>query len=120
MVPALLGTVYACYMTSVQPSTFGVFGGVNFLVIAFMGGLSYLVAGSIAGAVIVIFLPEILRVFGLVEPIITAVIIILIVMFFPRGVLGSLELRPWRFHRGAVRAQLVPEPAQISDQEKAR
>ena len=36
MIPALLGTVYACYLTSVQPTTFGVFVGVNILVIAFV------------------------------------------------------------------------------------
>ena len=106
MIPALLGTVYAPYMTSVQPATFGVFAGVNFLVIAFLGGLSYLVIGPIAGAAIVVFLPEFLRAFGNAEPIITAVIIILIVMFFPRGVLGLLDLHPWRaFMRTA------PQPA---------
>ena len=106
MIPALLGTVYAPYMTSVQPATFGVFAGVNFLVIAFVGGLSYLVIGPIAGAAIVVFLPEFLRVFGNAEPIITAVIIILIVMFFPRGVLGVLDLHPWRAFR-----RTSPQPA---------
>jgi branched-chain amino acid transport system permease protein len=106
MIPALLGTVYAPYLTSVQPTTFGVFAGVNFLVIAFLGGLSYLVVGPIAGAAIVVFLPELLRVFGNAEPIITAVIIILIVMFFPRGVLGVLDLHPWRALR-----RTAPQPA---------
>jgi ABC-type branched-subunit amino acid transport system permease subunit len=93
-------------LTSVQPTTFGVFAGVNFLVIAFLGGLSYLVVGPIAGAAIVVFLPELLRVFGNTEPIITAVIIILIVMFFPRGVLGVLDLHPWRALR-----RTAPQPA---------
>jgi branched-chain amino acid transport system permease protein len=119
MIPALLGTVYACYMTSVQPMTFGVFAGVDFLVIAFLGGLSYLVIGPIAGAIIVVFLPEILRVSGNVEPIITAVIIILIVMYFPRGVLGSIDLHPLRNLRRGGRSQPTAETAQAVGSRKA-
>jgi branched-chain amino acid transport system permease protein len=109
MIPALLGTVYACYMNSVQPSTFGVFAGVDFLVIAFLGGLSYLVVGPIVGALIVVLLPELLRVTGNAEPIITAVIIILIVMYFPRGVLGSIDRSPWRRWRRAVQPATIPD-----------
>jgi branched-chain amino acid transport system permease protein len=119
MIPALLGTVYACYMTSVQPMTFGVFAGVDFLVIAFLGGLSYLVIGPIAGAIIVVFLPEVLRVSANVEPIITAVIIILIVMYFPRGVLGSIDLHPVRNLRRGGRSQPTAETAQAVDSRKA-
>ncbi len=118
MVPALLGAVYASYMTSVQPSTFGVFAGVDFLVIAFLGGLSYLVIGSLAGALIVVFLPELLRVSGSAEPIITAVIIILIVMYFPRGVLGFIDVRPWGALRGASRARPAAETAKTVEGEK--
>jgi branched-chain amino acid transport system permease protein len=118
MIPALLGTIYASYMTSVQPSTFGVFAGVNFLVIAFLGGLSYLVIGPVAGALIVVFLPELLRVSGKAEPILTAVIIILIVMYFPRGVLGLADAHPWRALRGATRKQPAAERAQTIEREK--
>ena len=119
MIPALLGTVYACYLTSVQPTTFGVFVGVNFLVIAFVGGLSYLVVGPIVGAVIVVFLPEILRIAGNVEPIITSAIIILIVMYFPRGILGSIDLHPLRTFRRVPRPQSLPDADQAVGRKRA-
>jgi branched-chain amino acid transport system permease protein len=89
VIPALLGTVYASYIGAIQPQTFGPFAGITFLMSAVLGGMGYFVLGSAAGAIILVLVPEALRVTGSAEPIITAVGIILIVMFLPRGVLGS-------------------------------
>jgi|GEM_PF-160411 len=91
MIPALLGTVYACYLGAIQPITFGPFVGINFQVVAFLGGLGYLVAGPIVGALLMTLVPETLRAAGNLEPVITAVIIILVVMFLPGGILGSVD-----------------------------
>ena len=85
----LLGTVYASYIGAIQPGSFGPFAGVNFLMSAVLGGMGYFVLGSVVGALVLVLVPEALRIAGTAEPIITAVAIILIVMFLPRGVLGS-------------------------------
>jgi branched-chain amino acid transport system permease protein len=100
IVPALLGTVYACYLGAIQPVTFGPFIGINFQIVAFVGGLGYLVGGPIVGALFMTLLPELLRKVGSFEPIITAVIIILVIMFMPKGIIGTpdrLLVAGWRW-----------------------
>ncbi|MBN1628922.1 MAG: branched-chain amino acid ABC transporter permease, partial [Thermoleophilia bacterium] len=106
VVPALLGTVYACYLGAIQPVTFGPFIAINFQVVAFVGGLGYLVAGPVIGALFMTFLPELLRVTGTYEPIITAIVIVSVIMFLPSGMIGSQDgrilafLRLFRRNRG--------------------
>jgi branched-chain amino acid transport system permease protein len=132
IIPALLGTVYACYLGSVQPTMFEIFVGIDFLVIAFIGGLSYLVVGSVAGAIIMVMLPELLRVSKNYEPIITAAVVILIIMFLPRGVLGSADRLKWSglarlFGGGRGGGGLAPQSAEanktvemtVSEEERA-
>jgi branched-chain amino acid transport system permease protein len=68
--------------------------------VAFMGGLGYLVGGPIIGAVFMTFLPEMLRPAGSYEPIITAIIIILVIMYLPRGIVGTPDrwfVAGWRW-----------------------
>ena len=118
IVPALLGTAYACYLGAIQPVTFGPFIGINFQIVAFVGGLGYLVAGPIVGALFMTLLPELLRVAGSYEPIITAVIIILVIMFLPKGIIGSQDARLLALFRKAVRLVRRP-PAIALDREGA-
>jgi branched-subunit amino acid ABC-type transport system permease component len=115
VIPALLGTAYACYLGAIQPVTFGPFIGINFQIVAFVGGLGYLVAGPIVGALFMTLLPELLRVAGSYEPIITAIIIILVIMFLPGGIIGSQDARllaagrwVWRHAARRPAAALVP------------
>ena len=103
VIPALLGTAYACYLGAIQPITFGPFIGINFQIVAFVGGLGYLVAGPIVGALFMTLLPELLRVTGSYEPIITSVIIILVIMFMPSGVIGSQDARLLALFRKVTR-----------------
>ena len=110
VIPALLGTAYACYLGAIQPVTFGPFIGINFQIVAFVGGLGYLVAGPIVGALFMTLLPELLRVAGSYEPIITSVIIILVIMFLPSGIIGSQDKRLLAAFRRVVRRP-APAPA---------
>jgi branched-chain amino acid transport system permease protein len=111
VIPALLGTVYACYLGAIQPVTFGPFIGINFQIVAFVGGLGYLVAGPIVGALFMTLLPELLRVAGSYEPIITAIIIILVIMFLPSGIIGSQDARLLAAGRWVVRQVRRPATA---------
>jgi branched-subunit amino acid ABC-type transport system permease component len=100
VIPALLGTAYGCYLGAIQPVTFGPFIGINFQIVAFVGGLGYIVAGPIVGALFMTLLPEALRAAGRFEPIITACIIIIVIMFMPAGIIGSQDKRilaGWRW-----------------------
>jgi branched-chain amino acid transport system permease protein len=118
IIPALLGTAYACYLGAIQPVTFGPFIGINFQIVAFVGGLGYLVAGPIVGALFMTLLPELLRVAGSYEPIITAVIIILVIMFLPAGIIGTQDRRVLAAGQWVVRqfrrpSGATPVPATI-------
>lgn len=93
VIPALLGTAYACYLGAIQPVTFGPFIGINFQIVAFVGGLGYLVAGPVVGALFMTLLPELLRAAGSYEPIITSIVIILVIVFMPIGIVGSQDRR---------------------------
>ncbi len=122
VIPALLGTAYACYLGAIQPVTFGPFIGINFQIVAFVGGLGYLVAGPIVGALFMTFLPELLRVAGSYEPIITACIIILVIMFMPSGIIGSQDARlmaAWRWVSKPLRRAGTPVPVPV-DREGAK
>lgn len=110
IIPALLGTAYACYLGAIQPVTFGPFIGINFQIVAFVGGLGYLVAGPIVGALFMTLLPEFLRTAGSYEPIITAVLIILVIMFMPSGIIGSQDHRLLALFRRLVRRPAPPPP----------
>jgi branched-chain amino acid transport system permease protein len=113
VIPALLGTAYACYLGAIQPVTFGPFIGINFQIVAFVGGLGYLVAGPIVGALFMTLLPELLRVAGSYEPIITSIVIILVIMFMPSGIIGSQDARLLALFRKFVRRPTPPVPATV-------
>jgi branched-chain amino acid transport system permease protein len=126
IIPALLGTAYACYLGAIQPVTFGPFIGINFQIVAFVGGLGYLVAGPIVGALFMTLLPEFLRSAGSYEPIITSIIIILVLMFMPSGIIGSqdrrlLALVRWVWRRvGTSAASARPAPISLNAAEEER
>jgi branched-chain amino acid transport system permease protein len=102
IIPGLMGTVYASFLGAINPGSFGAMSGINFIMAAFIGGLSYFVLGSIVGSAIIVLLPEVLRFTGNWELIIVAVIVILIVMLMPRGILGGLDRLVWRNKPAAV------------------
>jgi branched-chain amino acid transport system permease protein len=114
VIPALLGTAYACYLGAIQPVTFGPFIGINFQIVAFVGGLGYLVGGPVVGALFMTLLPELLRKAGSYEPIITSVIIILVIMFMPSGIIGSLDKRLLALFRKFARRPAVAAAAGVS------
>ncbi len=123
VIPALLGTAYACYLGAIQPVTFGPFIGINFQIVAFVGGLGYLVAGPVVGALFMTLVPEMLRVAGSYEPIITSAIIILVIMFMPSGIIGSQDRRLLALFRMFVRRPAAvparpaaPAPAAVDEE----
>jgi branched-chain amino acid transport system permease protein len=84
----LVGSYYAHYIGAVTPSTFGIFKTIHVHIYAILGGLSFPILGPIVGALIMTFVPEMLRITGEIEPIFTGVLIILLIKFLPGGVLS--------------------------------
>jgi branched-chain amino acid transport system permease protein len=94
---ALAGAYYVAFSRVAVPDAFGFNNSIFVMMYAVVGGLFHALLGPMLGALIVTFIPEYLRVAKEYEPIITAVAMILIILFLPMGVLGVYDnrLKPW-------------------------
>jgi branched-chain amino acid transport system permease protein len=89
----LAGSFYAHYIGAVTPSTFGIFKTIHIHIYAILGGLGFPILGPVVGALIMTFVPEILRITGEIEPIFTGFLIIILIKFLPGGVLSIFAKR---------------------------
>jgi branched-chain amino acid transport system permease protein len=94
MILGLFGSFYAHYMTHILPNSFGMWGNISVQVFAVLGGIGYPILGPLLGAAVMTLVPEYLRVTSSVAPIIEGAILILLILFLPRGLLGILDYRP--------------------------
>ncbi len=91
---AIAGSYFtACTLVAV-PTAFSFGNSVYVMMYAVVGGLAHSLAGPIVGSLVITFIPEYLRMAKEWEPVITAVAIILIIIFMPMGVLGLFDR--WR------------------------
>jgi len=95
----IAGSLYATYMSYIDPSSFTLDESILILTIILVGGTGNII-GPISGAIIYVLLPEILRFLSLPDSmaanmrmIIYALILILIVRFKPNGLFGKFEIR---------------------------
>jgi branched-chain amino acid transport system permease protein len=91
----LAGSLFAHYITFIDPSSFTLAENILILLMVVLGGLGSLV-GSIAGAIILILLPEPLRFIGLpssmvgqLRQIIYAGLLIVLIIKRPKGLFGE-------------------------------
>ena len=94
----LAGSLYAHYITFIDPSSFTILQLIPVLLIVIIGGLASL-KGTIIATVIIILIPEALRfvgfpssIIGPMRQIIYALILLLILIFKPKGFYGKVEL----------------------------
>ncbi len=91
----IAGSMYAHYITFIDPSSFTLLETVLMLSMVVLGGLGSLV-GSILGAVILVLLPEPLRFLNLpsymvaaMRQIIYSIILVILILYRPAGLLGE-------------------------------
>ncbi len=93
---AVAGGYFVAYSLVAVPDSFGFQSSIFVMMYAVVGGLFHSLLGPMIGALIVTFIPEYLRMAKEYEPIITAVAMILIIVFLPMGVLGVADrFRAW-------------------------
>jgi branched-chain amino acid transport system permease protein len=85
-IAGIAGSLYAHYVSFIDPGVFAFFISVNAVMMAIGGGQGTQ-AGPILGAILFTLIPEWLRVFGDARMAVYALIVIFIVIFMPRGVL---------------------------------
>ncbi len=95
---AAAGSLFASYITFIDPSSFTLMESIFILAIIILGGLANL-RGSILGALFLILLPEILRFVGLPDAIaaqsrqvIYGIMLILLMIYRPQGLTGEYKL----------------------------
>lgn len=89
-----VGSFYAHYIQTLTPDAFGGWVSIYIQLYAVLGGLNFYIVGPAIGGIIMTFVPEFLRITKEVEPIITGALLLLIVLFFPSGILGTLRDLP--------------------------
>ncbi len=94
----LAGSLYAHYITFIDPSSFSILQLIPILSMVIVGGLASL-EGTIIATVLLVLLPEPLRFIGfpssIVGParqILYALLLLIILLFKPKGFLGKIEL----------------------------
>jgi branched-chain amino acid transport system permease protein len=91
----IAGSLFAHYITFIDPSSFGLAETILMLLMVVLGGMGSL-EGSIVGAIILVLLPEPLRFIGLpssmvgpLRQIIYATLLLILVVKRPKGILGK-------------------------------
>ncbi|MEI7765315.1 MAG: branched-chain amino acid ABC transporter permease [bacterium] len=94
----LAGGLFATYIAFIDPSSFSLNESIFILVIIILGGMANL-RGSIAGALFLILLPEILRLVGFpvdiaaqMRQVIYGVILVALMLYRPVGLMGEYKL----------------------------
>lgn len=95
---AIAGSIYASYITYIDPNSFSVHESIFILSIVIFGGLSN-IWGSVIGAAFLVSIPEALRFIGLssniasnVQLIIFALFLVIFMILRPQGLIGKFDI----------------------------
>lgn len=93
------GLVYASYVSYIDPTSFTLDESIFIITALFIGGIGSRVWGPIAGAAVVVILPELLRFVGLpdavaanLRQVIYGLVLIVLMFVRPQGLLGDAKL----------------------------
>ena len=101
-IAGLAGTLNAHLTFFIGPNEYGFDRGVDILTMAILGGINGL-TGPVLGGTILTLLPEMLRGFADFRLMINGVILVLIVLFLPKGLWDPARIRNW-FGKGGKKA----------------
>jgi branched-chain amino acid transport system permease protein len=93
-IAGLAGALNAHLTFFIGPNEFGFDRGVEILTMAILGGINSL-AGPVIGGVILTVLPEMLRSFKDYRLVVNGLILVLIVLFLPKGIWDPARIRRW-------------------------
>jgi branched-chain amino acid transport system permease protein len=99
-IAGLAGTLNAHLTFFIGPSEYGFDRAVDILTMAILGGIGNL-TGPVIGAVILTLLPELLRSFKDFRLVVNGFILVLIVLFLPKGIWDPVRFRQWFGQQGS-------------------
>ena len=93
----IAGSLYAHYITFIDPSSFTVMESITILLMVVFGGMGSL-KGSFVGAAVLVILPELLRFMGMPSSIaaplrqmIYGLLLVTLMLYRPQGILGKYK-----------------------------
>ena len=97
------GSLFAHYMGTLTPDTFGIFASIDFVIMVVIGGLGSL-WGSLAGALFVTVLPHVLGPLEEYKDILHGLIVVGVLLVLPRGLLAGIveTVKSQRVRRAAA------------------
>jgi len=87
---SLAGSLFAHYMSFIAPDDFGVLTSINILVMLFLGGIGT-IFGPVLGALFLKLLPEVTYQFQDYEMVLNGIILIVVLLFMPKGLYGVVR-----------------------------
>ncbi len=95
----IAGSLYAHYITFIDPSSFTVMESITILLMVIFGGMGS-ISGSVVGAVILVVLPELLRFLGMPSSIaapmrqmIYGLLLVVLMLKRPQGIMGAYRFK---------------------------
>lgn len=116
------GALWAFYLGYINPAIFMLIKSTEMTIMVILGGLGS-ITGSIVGAFVLTFLPEMFRPFALWRMVVYGAAVIAVMAFRPQGLLGGIEFSPtgiirW-FKRAPERKLIRIEKKKAAEQAKA-
>ncbi|MGH8822615.1 MAG: branched-chain amino acid ABC transporter permease [Rhodoferax sp.] len=93
-IAGLAGALDAHLTFFISPGEYGFDRAVDILTMAILGGIGHL-SGPVIGAVILTLLPEVLRSLAGFRGVVNGFILVLVVLFLPRGIWDPARFRQW-------------------------
>jgi branched-chain amino acid transport system permease protein len=87
---AAAGSFYAHYFQTVTPGAFSGWLSIYIQLYAVLGGLEFYVIGPAVGSLVMTFVPEYLRIIKEYEPIVTGILLLVVILFFQGGIIGTI------------------------------
>ncbi len=95
----IAGSLYAHYITFIDPSSFTVMESITILLMVIFGGMGS-ISGSVVGALILVVLPELLRFLGMPSSIaapmrqmIYGLLLVILMLKRPQGIMGAYKFK---------------------------
>ena len=86
----IAGCLYAGYLGSLFPATFKFMKSIEILVMVVLGGMGSML-GSVIGATVLTFISELLRSVGDARMVVYALLLVIMMIFRPKGLLGTYD-----------------------------
>lgn len=91
MIAGFAGGLFSHYTAFIQPNTFNFLKSIEIVTFVVLGGMGS-ITGSVIAAIVLTILPEALREFADLRMIFYAATLVILMIFRPQGLLGTLEI----------------------------